>query len=126
VAADAVETATAATEAIDRNVFDGLATTMGSAFVAELSDTFLADGRELLVTLRRALAQGDIDLFRRAAHSLKSSSETLGAMEVGALARDLEAIARTGSLEGTEARMERLARRYELVVQALGEIQRGR
>ena len=37
---------------------------------------------------------------RRAAHSLKSNSETLGAFGLAMLARELEAMARAGSLDG--------------------------
>jgi CheY-like chemotaxis protein/HPt (histidine-containing phosphotransfer) domain-containing protein len=112
-------------EPVDRNVFEALAATMGTDFAAELVDTFLDDGCELVDTLRRALAQEEVETFRRAAHSLKSSSETLGAMEVGALARELEGIARSGRLDGAEARMESLARCYDVLVQALGAMRHG-
>ena len=71
---------------------------MGGAFVAELIDTFGEDARELIATLRRALAAADLDAFRRAAHSLKSTSESLGAAGLAALARELETMARAGNL----------------------------
>ena len=67
-------------EALDRPAaFDRLTATMGARFVVELIDTFVEDARELIGTLRRALAEADVDAFRRAAHSLKSTSESLGA-----------------------------------------------
>ena len=56
---------------------------MGGAFVAELIDTFVEDARELIATLRRALAEADLDAFRRAAHSLKSTGETPRRHEAG-------------------------------------------
>src|SRR5690348_14150488 len=83
---------------IDRAVLDRLVATTGGPFVAELIDTFGEDARELLATLRRTLATQDVDGFRRAAHSLKSTAESLGAATLGALARDLETQARAGSL----------------------------
>jgi len=67
----------------------------------------------------------DLDAFRRAAHSLKSNSETLGALGLATLARELEALARAGSLEGARGRVESLVSRYEIVAQSLGELRRG-
>jgi PAS domain S-box-containing protein len=111
--------------AIDRTALERLTATMGGAFVAELIDTFVEDGRELVATLRRALAETDLDAFRRAAHSLKSNSETLGAAALAALARELEAMARAGSLRGAGERLEPLAGGYETAARALGELRRG-
>ena len=56
----------------------------------------------------RALAAGDAERFRRAAHSLKSNSNTFGALALGALARELE----LGGLDAaTASRRARRARR---------------
>jgi PAS domain S-box-containing protein len=109
---------------IDRATIERLAASMGGAFVAELIDTFAQDARELITTLRAALAAHDVDGLRRAAHSLKSTSESLGAARLAALARELESAARAGSLEGGDGRIEALAEQYELVSRALGEIRR--
>jgi HPt (histidine-containing phosphotransfer) domain-containing protein len=78
-----------------------------------------------MATLRRALAETDLDAFRRAAHSFKSNSETLGAAGLAALARELEAMARAGSLDGAGNRLEQLVGGYEIVARALGELRRG-
>jgi PAS domain S-box-containing protein len=110
---------------IDRTAFERLTATMSGEFVAELIDTFVEDGRELLATLRRALAETDLDAFRRAAHSLKSNSETLGAAGLAAYARELETIARAASLDGTGDRLEQLVGEYEIVARSLGELRRG-
>ena len=130
--ADVTEAATApSTEAsvaavsVDRAVIEGLADSMGTSFAAELIDTFDADAADLLATLRRAHAAADVDAFRRAAHSLKSTSETLGAARLGALARELETMARAGSLDGAARRVEQLAAEYETAARALREIRRG-
>jgi PAS domain S-box-containing protein len=110
---------------VDGSALERLSASMGSAFVVELIDTFRDDARELIAELRRAGAASDLDALRRAAHSLKSTSETLGAAGLGALARDLEATARAGRLDGTEDRVRELAQRYEIVIRALEEIRRG-
>jgi HPt (histidine-containing phosphotransfer) domain-containing protein len=110
--------------AIDRATFDGLTRSMGDAFVAELIDTFVEDARELTAELPAALARRDVDGFRRAAHSLKSTSESLGARGLAALARDLEAIARTGSLDGIGERLGLVAAEYARVAHALRKLRR--
>ena len=56
----------------------------------ELVDTFLTEAPLMLAELRSALADGNSDRFRRAAHSLKSNSNTFGATALGAMARELE------------------------------------
>jgi PAS domain S-box-containing protein len=114
----------AAEERIDRATFDRLVETMGGAFVGELIDTFGQDAVELIATLRRTLAAADLDGFRRAAHSLKSTSQSLGATGLAARARELETAARAGSLQGAPERVQALAAHYDAVARTLGAIRR--
>ena len=110
---------------IDGAAVERVVATMGAAFAAELIDTFLEDGRALVAALAGALARGDVDAFRRAAHSLKSNAETLGATRLGALARELEALARSGTLAGAAERLEPLTRAHEAAAVVLREVRRG-
>jgi CheY-like chemotaxis protein len=114
-----------AARSIDPAAIERLTATMGGAFIAELIDTFGEDARELIAALRRALAETDVDGFRRAAHSLKSTSETLGAARLAAAARELEVMARAGSVDGAGDRLERLAGEYEIVTRLLEDLRRG-
>ena len=75
---------------IDAATFTELQESAGADFVAELVDTFLEETPALLNELRSARQHGDADGFRRAAHSIKSNSQTFGALALGALARDIE------------------------------------
>ena len=75
---------------IDVSVFSELQDTAGAAFVDELVDTFLEEAPLLLAALRAARDAGDADAFRRAAHSLKSNSQTFGATALAAASRQLE------------------------------------
>ncbi|MBM3907652.1 MAG: Hpt domain-containing protein [Gemmatimonadetes bacterium] len=61
-------------------------------------DLFVEDVPVLLTALDAALAAGDVEAFRRHAHTMKSNADTFGATTLAALARELEEIARTGSL----------------------------
>ena len=75
---------------IDPATFAELQDSAGADFVAELVGTFLEDTPALLDELAQARQVGDADGFRRAAHSIKSNSQTFGALALGALARELE------------------------------------
>jgi HPt (histidine-containing phosphotransfer) domain-containing protein len=75
---------------IDPAVYAGLQNTVGAEFAAELVDTFLEEASGMLAELRSARADAHAERFRRAAHSLKSNSNTFGALRLGVLARELE------------------------------------
>jgi HPt (histidine-containing phosphotransfer) domain-containing protein len=75
---------------IDKAVYAELQDTAGAEFVAELVDTFFEEASGMLAELRGARAENHCERFRRAAHSLKSNSNTFGAVRLAALARELE------------------------------------
>ena len=75
---------------IEQAVFAELQRTAGAEFAVELVNTFLEEAPGMLAELRNARAQGDAELFRRAAHSLKSNANTFGASRLAAMARELE------------------------------------
>jgi HPt (histidine-containing phosphotransfer) domain-containing protein len=68
-------------------------------FVRDLLDTYLAETPEHMAAIRQALEADDAAALVRPAHTLKSSSATLGAMRLSAIGRDLEVAGRSGSLE---------------------------
>jgi histidine phosphotransfer protein HptB len=107
---------------IDRAVFDELKETAGAEFVAELVETFLAEAPVMLDDLRRALAAKDADKFRRAAHSLKSNSNTFGALALGAMARELELTGLAPALDSNGAALDALEQEYVRVAAALAEL----
>ena len=84
---------------IDVNTFNSLKESTGEDFISELVDAFLDDAPALISQMRSALADKNAEVFRRAAHSMKSNAATFGAMELSALARELEALARENNLE---------------------------
>jgi HPt (histidine-containing phosphotransfer) domain-containing protein len=91
------------------------------SLVAELIDTYLADQRRVGAVLRQALAAQDPDRLFRAAHSLKSSSASLGATPLSRLYAEAERLGRAGTLAGAEAAVERIegeAQRVEVALRA--------
>jgi HPt (histidine-containing phosphotransfer) domain-containing protein len=75
---------------IDQAVFSELQEAGGAEFAVELVETFFEEAPGILTELRSAQAQGDVDGFRRAAHSLKSNGNTFGASKLATMARELE------------------------------------
>lgn len=103
---------------IDTTVFTELQEAAGADFVQELVNTFLEEAPLMLKELRDAQATGLADVFRRAAHSLKSNSNTFGATRLGEMARDLE----LGGLITDVAPLEALETEYQGVAKALTEL----
>ena len=106
---------------IDMTVFAELQEATGAEFVAELIGTFLEEAPTMLAELRSAQAAGSADGFRRAAHSLKSNSNTFGANRLGEMARDLE----LGGLISDTAPLAAIEAEYQVVATALTELTNG-
>jgi len=109
--------------AIDRATFEALKETTGAEFALELVDTFLQEAPPMLNELRHALEAKDADKFRRTAHSLKSNSNTFGALTLGAMARELELGGMAKVIESGGQPLEALAQEYARVAAALTELQ---
>ena len=104
---------------IDPNTVEELITTLGADFDNELIDTYCAETPGLLDQLHLALRQNDAESFRRAAHSMKSSSASLGALEFSAQARELEFLGKSGDISGADEKVAGLNTAYVEVARAL-------
>lgn len=104
---------------IDRATFDALKEMTGAQFALELVDTFLHEAPSMLDDLRHALSTQDADKFRRAAHSLKSNSNTFGALTLGTMARELEITGVAQVIENEGRPLDALAEEYSRVAAAL-------
>jgi HPt (histidine-containing phosphotransfer) domain-containing protein len=103
--------------------FAELQCTAGADFVKELVQTFLEGAPAMLKELRDAFAVGNVDAFRRTAHSLKSNNLTLGARALGAMARDQELGGLAAAQQSTA--LDALAPEYARVAAALTELPHG-
>jgi len=121
---------------IDTAIFAELQDTAGADFVAELVDTFLDEAPQMLAELRAAQScrsspsspssassplSPSVDAFRRAAHSLKSNSQTFGALPLAELARALE----LGGLPADATPLAALEAEYARAAAALQGLARG-
>jgi CheY-like chemotaxis protein/HPt (histidine-containing phosphotransfer) domain-containing protein len=96
------------------------------SLLTTLINTFLSDAPRLVEAARRGLEHGQTDEVRRAAHTLKSNGATFGATSLSELSRQLEALARSGILEGADELVARIAAEYEQVRIALETVREGR
>jgi signal transduction histidine kinase/DNA-binding response OmpR family regulator len=107
--------------AIDPDTFAGFRDMVGTA-VNELIDLFIQDSAEQLSTMRQAINERDAHGLRAGAHTLKSSSASVGALGLSALCRELEASGRTGMLDGVGKKIVQAEAEYERVKAALFEL----
>ncbi len=126
--------ATGSTEEVVETTIEELTSAIKTAFtnligdddpelLKELSDTYQAGGKELTGELQMAISQNDPTRLERAAHSLKSSSASLGATTLSELCRQLEHQGRAGKLTDEVAtKVQRALAEYHKVAQALAII----
>jgi len=89
-------------------------------FVADLVRTYLSDGPTHLAAIADAVAADDAGALVRPAHTLKSSSATIGAMRISARARRIELAARAGTIDDdTRADASGLDDDWRATIQAL-------
>jgi signal transduction histidine kinase/DNA-binding response OmpR family regulator/HPt (histidine-containing phosphotransfer) domain-containing protein len=87
--------------------------------LAEMIDCYLEDAPQLVSAIATAVAQGNAPQLRQAAHTLKSSSATLGAITLSHFCKELEVTARNGDTESGLNKLPQLQAEYEKVKTAL-------
>jgi HPt (histidine-containing phosphotransfer) domain-containing protein len=109
------------TDPLDRGVFERLRFLQDDEhdYLGELIATYLNSAPQLLNTLRAAIAQNDVSATQKVAHTLKGSSASLGAMTLSAHCRELEMLARAGTLAGAAERLRQIESEYARVQLAL-------
>jgi signal transduction histidine kinase/CheY-like chemotaxis protein/HPt (histidine-containing phosphotransfer) domain-containing protein len=104
--------------ALDQTVIEDLREVMGDEFLS-LIRVFLEDTPRTLERLQAAAAAGEIPPMVAAAHSLKSTSANLGALEMSELARQIEHGGRAGTLSNPTVLAARLVAEFIRVEGAL-------
>jgi CheY-like chemotaxis protein/HPt (histidine-containing phosphotransfer) domain-containing protein len=88
-------------------------------FVQETIRMYLDDAPRMINAIRQAIQQKQPQDLRRAAHTLKGNSNSLGAMQIGRLSLELEKIGRGGTTEGAEPLLAELEQEFDRVRAAL-------
>jgi CheY-like chemotaxis protein len=113
--------------ALDAAVLQRLCKTLGrraAKAMPILMDSFHESAHRLLADAHRALEQGQAAELSRAAHTLKSTSASMGAMALSTVARELEFLTKDGTLDGAAellAHAEAAYAQASAEMEALGE-----
>jgi PAS domain S-box-containing protein len=83
-----------------------------AAIITELIDYYLEDSPKLLQSIMEAIKQEDANGLQRAAHTLKSSSASLGALKFSQLCKALEALGRAGNVAEASTHLAELMEAY--------------
>lgn len=107
---------------IDLAIYHQLKDLMGAVFLVELIDTYNTETAALIEQLGQALVSGEAVSFERFAHSIKSSSASLGALTFSQQARELEMMGKANELSGVSQKLEQLAANFQQVKRCLEEL----
>lgn len=87
--------------------------------IADLLRVFESETPPILIRLREAVANENVDGVKSAAHNLKGSSSNLGISRLASVSADIEKRARAGSLESAAELAARAEREFEQAREAL-------
>lgn len=110
---------------LDSAVLDGLRELAGAdepELLAELIDIYLEDAPQRLAEMARGVQLGDWKLLERAAHTLKSASANIGALQLSGICKELELRARSEDRPACETLFDRSSRHFPAVELALREV----
>jgi signal transduction histidine kinase/CheY-like chemotaxis protein/HPt (histidine-containing phosphotransfer) domain-containing protein len=83
---------------------------------------YIVSARELITSIEKGYAHNDNELVIRSAHTLKSSSSSLGVKELFTLAKFIESSARQGSADAALTKISDLGQAFTKAEQALQNI----
>ncbi len=82
---------------------------------------YLADSPELTASVHEAITENDGNALQEAAHSLKSSSANLGAMQMSEICKQLELMGKENDITSAKQLIQQLKNEFELACSALKE-----
>jgi HPt (histidine-containing phosphotransfer) domain-containing protein len=108
-----VQSGLPAAAAVDRGAVRQLQEQLGDGGAAQLVTAFLDRAPDRLIALRAAAGEGSASKLREYAHSMKGTSRSFGAAEMGEIAARLEQESAAGSLENAGDLVAALAASFE-------------
>jgi signal transduction histidine kinase/CheY-like chemotaxis protein len=112
---------------LDPKDLENLLSTLGGEFanLKIIIDSFLQEAPGLLEELDRFVETGDAPGVRRLAHSLKSNGADFGASTFAERCKELEAMGKTGELDGAAELAAQIRTEYRKVAAALAILREG-
>jgi CheY-like chemotaxis protein len=94
----------------------------GPNLLGRMADLYAANSRKLIEEARAALAARDATALLQAAHALKSSSGSVGALKLAELCEALENAGRFAALDGADAMLQKIIAGHERVLRELDSL----
>lgn len=88
----------------------------GGSFLRLLSEKFQLSAQSQLGDIQNAVSQQDSEVIRKAAHSLKSSSANIGALQLSTYCKELEDIGSAGDLIAAHYKSQQIQTEYQRVL----------
>ncbi len=85
-------------------------------------DAYFEECSSMIESFKQAGMKDDIETMSRMAHSLKSTSATLGANKISQLAADIEARYNSGDITNWEADLEQLQQYFKGTVEEINQL----
>ena len=89
------------------------------AFILELIEAYVAEATGYLDDMIRAATTGDVAAVVRPAHTLKSSSASVGAMRLAGICRSIEEAGREGRANGLAEQVQEAHTTWAATIDAL-------
>lgn len=127
LAGDAPDASEDALHGLDGRALERLREMLGDQLgemLPELIELYLSDASGTLAAARQAIASQTPDELRRAAHTLKSTSATFGALQLADLCRELEHQSRGAMPADAPAALEQITSELAHVTQMLRALER--
>ena len=108
---------------LDQGVLAELRVATGDdeAFIIDLVETYVTEGAASMSGLLEAAAAKDCPAIVRPAHSLKSTSASVGAMRLSVICRSIEEDGRASRSDSLRADADLARRTWDATLQALSE-----
>lgn len=109
-------------QALDQSTLDSINTLQSDgdeSVLDQIINIYLDDAPKQLEKLKQAVTENNSTIIYNVAHSLKSSSSTLGAVELSKTLKELETRGRNNSLKGARMLLNTITAEFKLVSAAL-------
>jgi len=107
-------------QTLDISIFQDLRLAIGNdLFFSDLVTIYLSSAENLIESIQIAFANQNVSEFNLAAHSLKSTSASIGATRLSAICRHLEKNSQTGKITISSDFLDLVSNEYEQVTAAI-------
>lgn len=109
-------------KSLNADVIENLKSLGGMELLEELHTVFISTSQKIIADLHVAIAAGDANGVQAKAHSLKSSSANMGALQLSEICQQLEKMGQANDLSQAKILAQSLNDEFKNVSFELGEI----